>query len=615
MTRLKRWFERVNKADMGAVLIVDTPETSRDLLVFVERFSLEVTALDLEVMHARAEAHKLRETQAAKIMSGSYTSPGVTALAVPAREYQQVASDLANATRQLLLGDDLGLGKTISAIATLAQNGEWPALVVTLTHLPKQWQRELAKFCPGLTTHILEKGTPYDLTAKRKRKKTAAVNEAETMPDVIITNYHKLAGWAETLADLPIKAVVFDEVQELRRGESKRGEPTLKYAAAEHIARAADLRLGLSATPVYNYGSEIFYVLNALAPDALGTSAEFKREFCYSYGEKWLLKDPKAFGTYLRAEGLMLRRTRGEVGRELPALSIFPHQVETDRKQFSGSDLTELARIIVADTEESQGQKWQAAGKLDYQLRRQTGLAKADFVAAFVRMLVESGESVVLYAWHHECYDRWRHALKDLDPAFYTGKESPTKKEAEINRFKDGQTKVAILSLRSGAGLDGLQHVCRTVVFGELDWSPGVMEQCVGRVYRDGQAEPVVVYFLVADSGSDPIIFDTLNLKRMQSLGLRDPDAPLVEEGVDPAHMRKLAESFLRQRGELPPADDSPETFLRGTEELAQPTPYTSGGADVTPAESAPPVEVPAPTAITTEPTQLGLFEEETTAA
>lgn len=994
MVRLKRWLPRVDTKQHGIVFLADTPETARDLMILLLRHPMKISPDDRRHLESQAQVHIDREELTARILSKEYTPKGEVKLAEPARGYQDVAADLAIATGQLLLADDLGLGKTISAINMLAKSGMLPALVVTLTHLPRQWQRELARFTPDFTTHVLEKAEPYDLAAVRKRRRKLEPNEANgVMPDVIIANYHKLGGWAQTLAELPIRSVVFDECQELRSGAG-----THKYEAAKHIADRAQLRLGLSvgpattvelyggpfgfgfigsiedawrqleslpkrseqeyevvacegqvwargwdqtletfrwarvkdfirhqcdkpvreltvggvdllltddhsvwmptdagivevlseelrkgdvllydpgwespgeeplydilqavqevdrlqvvvdltgkgrddfgfkawewqnlqreatygdrlpahaylshrdslpeptkvyvgrgkapalpakvylsdwayilgfylgngwsssqvvglavhssklqrllrkieslslgfrprvrempgdsaevrlshrlfaevicqvfkgaksyekempgewivswprvrrrelleglldsdghrskrkgartysttsrllacsvrvllrslgykagihlrkpseggvidgrsivgrrpsyqvtwssgeiersraegrrfqwtrgkalevkihdvkpatppewvydlcmeehpsfaadgilahnsATPIYNYGGEIYNVLNVICPDVLGTPDEFYREWCTQrYGErKPSLRDPKMFGEFVRDEGLMLRRTRADAGRELEKLNTFPIEVETDKRSMAkfGDEIAALARTILSTEQLERGAKFRASGALDYQLRRETGMAKASFTAAFVRGLVDSGESVVLYGWHHDVYEVWRNALKDLEPAFFTGKESPAAKELEITRFKEGKTKVAILSLRAGAGLDGLQHVCRTVVFGELDWSPGVHEQAIGRVYRDGQPDPVMVYFLIADSGSDPIIADTLGVKRGQINGLRDPDAPLVEAGADPNHMRKLAEEFLRQRGEL----------------------------------------------------------------
>ncbi|MGZ3477548.1 MAG: C-terminal helicase domain-containing protein, partial [Polyangiales bacterium] len=186
-------------------------------------------------------------------------------------------------------------------------------------------------------------------------------------------------------------------------------------------------------------------------------------------------------------------------------------------------------------------------------LRQATGVAKAAFVADFVRLLVESGEKVVLFGWHREVYSLWMDRLRDLSPSLYTGTESPTQKDDARKRFLAGETPILIMSLRSGAGLDGLQEVCRTCVFGELDWSPGVHEQCVGRVYRDGQREPVVSYFLISEHGSDPAIADVLQIKRAQVDGMRDPMGALVE-AVEPLdggeeRVRRLATDYLRQRG------------------------------------------------------------------
>ncbi|KKL66074.1 hypothetical protein LCGC14_2148600, partial [marine sediment metagenome] len=140
--------------------------------------------------------------------------------------------------------------------------------------------------------------------------------------------------------------------------------------------------------------------------------------------------------------------------------------------------------------------------------------------------------------------------LEDLDPAWYTGSESPAKKRKEKARFMAGKTKLLIMSLRSGTGLNGLQNGCATAVFGELDWSPGVHEQCIGRLQRDGQERPVFAYFLIADEGSDPIVCDVLGIKTAQVEGIRDPTGPLVTmRDVDPDHIKKLARAFLASRG------------------------------------------------------------------
>lgn len=264
-------------------------------------------------------------------------------------------------------------------------------------------------------------------------------------------------------------------------------------------------------------------------------------------------KEPIALGTYLREQGLMLRRTRAEVGRELPELTVIPHHIDANLDALSTLTATvaELARTILAQQGVTNAQRMQAGSELDWRLRMATGVAKAPYVADFVRMIVETGESVALFGWHHEVYSIWKDKLADLGVVFYTGQESPAQKEAAKRAFLRGEAKVFVMSLRSGAGLDGLQEVCSVGVFGELDWSPQVHVQCIGRYHRDGQKKPAAAYYLIAEDGSDPVVADILGVKRMQSEGILNPTGNLFEPKKADAgsHVARLARDFLERHG------------------------------------------------------------------
>ena len=272
------------------------------------------------------------------------------------------------------------------------------------------------------------------------------------------------------------------------------------------------------------------------------------------------IAEPAAFGTYMRESGLMLRRTRADVGREIPPVTKVHHPIDSDAEALDrvSASCAELARTILKQGESTRGEKMHAAEEFSNRLRQATGIAKAPYVADFVRLLVESGEKVVLYGWHREVYSIWLEKLADLKPVMYTGSESAAEKERSKQAFVDFDAKVLIMSLRAGAGLDGLQSTCRTAVFGELDWSPAVHEQAIGRIARDGQPDPVVAYFLVADHGADPIIVDVLGLKREQLDGVREVDGELVERlEVDGDRIKRLAEAYLVQRGIPAPRQES----------------------------------------------------------
>ena len=523
ITILKRVFSGVETWHISEVEMTNTPENCRDLLWFLERYPMEVR--DHAIMQASASQHVATLARLDEITAPNY-QPQEYPLAIPLRDYQKVAVDLYLARGSLLLGDDIGIGKTAVAIGSFADPATLPAVVVTLAHLPRQWEKEIHRFMPSLTTHVIKKGTPYPLPEINGRG-----------PDVIITNYHKLAGWSGIFAQY-CKSVVYDEVQELRRDTS------YKYAGALEVSGACDYRLGLSATPIFNYGGEYYNINETISPGVLGTSAEFGR----AWGG-YAISDPKAFGSYLRENHIMLRRTRQEVGREMPALSKVIHTVDSDSRELHRvkDSATELARIILDRAESTSQDRYTASGQFDMLMRQVTGLSKAPYVADFVKILLEAGEKIVLYGWHREVYSIWASRLKDYHPIWYTGSESAIKKETGVQKFIDGESQLLMISLRAGAGLDGLQYSgCRTVVFGELDWSPGVHEQNIGRVCRDGQPEPVVVYFLVADDGADPIMVDTLGLKQEQVDGIRNPDDIFPERKAGPVKdIAGMARAYL----------------------------------------------------------------------
>jgi SNF2 family DNA or RNA helicase len=543
--RLKRMFPRMVQQRAGIIVLKDTPEIGRDLEWFLARFPLVVDPAALQRLNAQADRHRQAETAIGDILAGQHTlSAGFQEPARPARPYQQQAADIILATGRLLLADDLGLGKTFSSLLVLRDPAALPALVVTLTHLPQQWLRELDKSLPWLHGHIATTGQPYNPATKRGSNGRS--------PDVLIMSYSKLAGWADHLAG-EVRTVIFDEIQELRHGDN-----TAKGSAAMRIADKADYRVGASATPVYNYGGEIHNIMQVLAPDALGSRSEFLREWGGAeVGQARQIKvsDPAALGTYLRDQGLLLRRTRKDVHRELPDPIEVEQPVDTDHDTIDqvAADVADTARMLLGETKSTREERWRAAGDIDWRMRQATGVAKAPFVAEFVKLLLESEDRVVLFGWHRACYDIWLEALAAYRPVLYTGTESPAQKAAAAARFTNTDplylpSRVLIMSLRAGAGLDGLQDICSAAVFGELDWSPEIHRQCVGRLARDGQESTVVAYYMVSDDGTDPLMADVLGIKKQQAEPIRDPDAAMFEPLASQTdRARQLAAAVLQR--------------------------------------------------------------------
>ncbi|QZN86905.1 DEAD/DEAH box helicase [Cellulomonas sp. C5510] len=542
--RLKRTFGRVRATRSGAVLIGHTAEVARDLDWFMERYPLTpVDEHSLGLLTVGANEHRDREEDVAAILSGTYRAGETLTLpTVEPRPYQQAAVDLLRRVGGLLLTDELGLGKTTTACLNLLHDDALPAVVVAPAHLAAarggRWTDELTEHFPHLRFHVARTTKPYDLTDRDGRQ-----------PDVLILTYSKLAGWVDVLCEWA-NYVIFEEVHELRRGAD-----TVKGTAAAQLADRVRYRLGLTATPVYNYAGEAHSIMQIIAPGSLGTRDEFIREWGQtSWSNHVKVADPAALGSYLREQGVMLGRTRKEVGRELPKTIKVTQLVESDTTALDAvaGDAAALARLILDSTTTSMD-RFRASGEIDMLMRQATGLAKAPFVAEFVRLLLESEEKIVLFGWHRAVYDIWLDRLAEFHPVLYTGTESPNQKGAALDAFKNGDARILIMSLRSGSGVDGLQKVARVAVFGELDWSPQVHEQGIGRLRRDGIDEPPVAYFLVSEEGSDPAIAEVLQVKRQQGEQMVSPDGRLFENATaDLNRTRMLAEAAIARAGGAP---------------------------------------------------------------
>lgn len=474
------------------------------------------------------------------------------------RPYQQEDVEFLLANERSLLAAEMGLGKTVSALAALAAAQGWPALVVVPPNLRLQWREMAGTFldlpptpssaaqrrldlapldavhedAPGAAfCHIVKGRTPYKLPPA----------------PITIIHYGLLADWKDALLARGFKAIVYDEMQELRHHETK------KYSVASLISGRARYVWGLSGTPTYNYADEIWALMNVLEYHCLGDRDSFTREWCVGYGRREV-EQPEVLGDYLRGEGLLLRRRKQDkdVAQHLPPKRRVVQKVESDARIFN--ELVGHARKLIDEYETLKGwqEKGRAAREIEADIRQATGIAKAPSVAAFVAGLVEAGERVILCAHHHKVYDIYMEGLARYNPVRLTGHETPAEKHENLRRFQSGESQVVLLALRGAAGIDGLQKRASCIVFGELDWSPSVHAQAEDRIQRigvDGALESILCYYLVSGDGFDETMQEALGLKVAQFTTLMgdkaetEEDKMLAQRAAE-RHMDKIIQSL-----------------------------------------------------------------------
>ena len=529
----KRLFPGSDHGKRGEVRFTDHRRIVGDINWLMLRYPLMIAERDRERWQSAISGARSQAAARQRLLDADFEQePPQGMFLGTLMPFQKKGLAWLCATPQGLLADEMGLGKTLQALCALCSLSAFPAIIVVPPHLVRNWKSEIARFIringQPPRVHEIKGLTPYPLP----------------QADIYIMHYLLLRGWKEILPNLRFRAVVFDEAQELRRAGSE------KYSAASLLAESCPRVIGLSGTPIYNQGGEIWNVINILDYHALGDWESFTREWCYGYGNNIVIK-PELLGEHLRREGLMLRRTKAEVLPELPEKRRLVQQIDADDAVYlrlmqpvldklrllrSDGTLTASARALLID-QISQGE------------RQATGIAKAPFVCQFVRTLLENGEKVLLFAHHHAVMDRYRSELRVFLPAFITGRETGAQKEQAAAAFMQGNTDLCCVSLRAASGLNLQRATC--VVFGELDWSPAVHSQAEDRAHRIGQKDSLLCYYLVSPRGSDADIQEALGLKVSQFLGLMGENAqPPALMQADTDFARRHVEKMLRDVSE-----------------------------------------------------------------
>ena len=423
-----------------------------------------------------------------------------------------------------LLADEMGLGKTVQTLAYLATEKQtFPVLIVAPLVTLNNWQRETQKFLKKRSRNGKISENEYPSSVLIRTGKAQELGKY----DVYIINYDLLHKRIDDLSKLNIKTIVCDEVQHLRSKTTKKYTAVKKLAALESVK----YRVGLSGTPIYNRGSEIWPIVDILRPGLLGTFDEFCEYFCYvnEKGKAIVLENKRAsLGEELRKH-VMLRRKKSDVLKELKDKVRYKELIDSDINYYQ----TELGKIwerLEAEQKNATSafDKFSSYKRAIQSERQAAGVAKVPHVIEFVKNIMEIEESVVVFCHHKAIHELLHRSLSEYTPASIIGGQSDKERQEGIDRFQNGETKLIIAGLRAGNVGINLSRA-RYVIFAELDWSPAIHRQAEDRLHRIGQKNTVFAYYLMGNGTLDDHVANVLVDKSYEIDAIMDEKAETFE--------------------------------------------------------------------------------------
>jgi len=391
------------------------------------------------------------------------------------------------------LADDMGLGKTVQAIALLLDRARLgPALVVAPTSVCFNWVDELARFAPTLRPVV------YAEAADR-----AACVAALGKKDVLITSYSLVVRDAERLRDRAFATLVLDEAQAVKNAQTQR-------AKAVRSLRA-EFRVALSGTPLENHIGELWSLFAVVFPGLLGSWDQFRDRFASPIERS---QDPEARAALARViRPFLLRRTKQEVARELPARSeiVVPIALsEQERALYEDARLAAVAELADMKGLRDEQRRFQVLAALT-RLRLLASHPRlhdrsSPVASSKLRRLIElvselraEGHRALVFSQFTSHLALVRDALAEAAiPALYLDGATPAaQRRLKVGAFQAGEADVFLISLTAGG--TGLNLTAADYVF-HLDpwWNPAVEDQATDRAHRIGQDRPVTVYRLIA---------------------------------------------------------------------------------------------------------------------
>lgn len=414
------------------------------------------------------------------------------------REYTGYVYDLSVPETHNYLVNGMITHNTVQTLAYVAtEQNTFPALIVAPLVTLQNWQREIEKFMKRKSRNgrLVEDKTPTSTIIR--------VGKSEDLGkyDFYIINYELLFKRYKDLAKLNLRTIVCDEVQNLRSKTTQKYQAIKKLSALESVK----YRVGLSGTPIYNRGSEIWPIVDILRPGLLGSFKEFCEYFCYvnEKGKAIVLENKRESLRNMLQKHVMLRRKKTDVLTELKEKIRYKEIIDADINYYN----TELAKIWKKLEDERKEAQSAFDASTAYQRaiqseRQAAGVAKLPHVINFVKNIMEIEESVVVFCHHKAIHSLLHQALAEFKPASIIGGQSDTQRQSQIDSFQNGETKLMIAGLRAGNVGINLTRA-RYVIFAELDWSPAIHLQAEDRLHRIGQKSTVFAYYLMGNGTLD----------------------------------------------------------------------------------------------------------------
>lgn len=405
-----------------------------------------------------------------------------------------------------LLALDMGLGKTIVALAAIDHYREWPVVVVCPACMVWQWRKEAIEHS-SLSAEDIYVITGKDFPATGVR--------------MYVTSYERATRYALELSICKPGLVVLDESHYIKNHKAKRTKQLVP------LCQETGRVLLLTGTPVLNRPIELWSQLEALNV-SLGKYHQFGVKYCNGHVKNvarsrmaWDFSGASNVAelSQVLRSSCMIRKTKAEIAHQLPEKRRTKTVIEGLARPSSIAEIeNEILQSLYITG--SPAAAWallkenpNEVQKNMFTAYRETAELKA-VAAAEICCCLAGSSPLVVFAHHKIVVDTIAARLQaaEISGVRITGSESPEEKQKAVEMFQAGEVRVAVCSLKAASTGITLTRASDMVI-AEMPFSPGDALQAENRIHRIGQKNGVLIRYLVAKETLDDVLFGMIRSK------------------------------------------------------------------------------------------------------
>lgn len=446
----------------------------------------------------------IKDTQAAKELKRLPNAEQLKKYPAYLHEYQKIDIEFMYKVKRVQNHNDMGLGKTLEAIELIRKvNPQNSVLIVCPASLKLNWKAEFTKWYPEFSIAVV---------SGNAKQRSAIMNSNKNL----IINYEQLKSHFNALRLKDWGMIFYDEAHKLKNYKDYTGGKTQSLTfggAAKKLT--AEYIIMMTGSPILNNAGDLWRPLNILYPKEFPAYWQFVDKYCettlnYWSGGKDIIGNKNEDKLKSLMDGFTIRRSKDDA-LDLPGKIPISIAVELSTTQKNYYERFKKRKYLTDKNNKVIVQSSNAAETL-IRLRQITlspalfGLEDADSKFEMLLELIEkhAGKQIVVFSYFKEYIKIIHKKLTDLHYKCncITGEVRINHRQAVVDDFHKNKFQILLGTIGAmGVGLN--LYNAHIGVFTDRYYVPAMMEQAEDRMYRQGQKERVLIYYLDAENTVD----------------------------------------------------------------------------------------------------------------